>query len=62
MRSRHDFPDLNVKGADGLKPGGKPYKVLVVDNKDFQRKQLVQVLESERYKVVAQAINGQERP
>lgn len=60
MRSRHDFPDLNVKSADGLKPGGKPYKVLVVENKDFQRKQLVQVLESERYRVVAQATNGQE--
>ncbi|MFH0974656.1 MAG: response regulator [Spirochaetota bacterium] len=60
MKSRHDFPDLNTKTPDGIKPGGKPYKVLVVDNKDFQRKQLVQVLESERYKVVAQATNGQE--
>jgi two-component system, chemotaxis family, chemotaxis protein CheY len=60
MKSRHDFPDVNTKTPDGIKPGGKPYKVLVVDNKDFQRKQLVQVLESEKYKVVAQATNGQE--
>ncbi|MBN2040984.1 MAG: response regulator [Spirochaetes bacterium] len=60
MRSRHDFPDLNAKSADGIKSGGKPYKVLVVENKDFQRKLLVQVLESEKYKVVAQATNGQE--
>jgi len=60
MKSRYDFPDLNAKTPDGIKPGGKPYRVLVVDSKDFQRKQLVQMLESERYKVVAQAGNGQE--
>ena len=60
MRSRHDFPDLNVKAPDGIKPGGKSYKVIVVENKDFQRKQIVQILESEKYNVVAQASNGQE--
>jgi two-component system, chemotaxis family, chemotaxis protein CheY len=60
MKSRHDFPDLNVKTPNGIKPGGKPYKVLVVESKEFQRKQLVQMLESERYKVVAVANNGQE--
>ena len=60
MKSRHDFPDLNKKSPDGIKAGGKPYKVLVVENKDFQRKQIVQILESERYKVVAQAMDGQE--
>ncbi len=60
MKSKHDFPDLNVKTPDGLKPGGKSYRVLVVESKEFQRKQLVQFLESERYKVVAQATNGQE--
>jgi two-component system, chemotaxis family, chemotaxis protein CheY len=60
MKSRFDFPDLNVKSANGLKPGGKPYKVLVVENKEFHRKQIVQMLESERYKVVAVANNGQE--
>ncbi|MBN2402515.1 MAG: response regulator [Spirochaetes bacterium] len=60
MKSRYDFPDLNVKTPNGIKPGGKPYVVLVVENKEFQRKQLVQMLESERYKVVAVATNGQE--
>jgi two-component system, chemotaxis family, chemotaxis protein CheY len=60
MKSRYDFPDLNVKTPNGIKPNGKPYKVLVVENKEFQRKQLVQMLESERYKVVAIANNGQE--
>ena len=60
MRSRHDFPDINAKAPDGLKPGGKPFRLMVVESKDFQRKQLVQVLESEKYKIVAQATNGQE--
>ena len=60
MKSRFDFPELNAKTADGIKPGGKPYKVLVVENKEFHRKQIVQMLESERYKVVAIATNGQE--
>ncbi len=60
MKSRYDFPDLNVKTPNGIKPSGKPYKVLVVENKEFQRKQLVQMLESEKYKVVAIANNGQE--
>jgi two-component system, chemotaxis family, chemotaxis protein CheY len=60
MKSRYDFPDLNVKNPNGIKPGGKPYKVLVVENKEFHRKQIVQMLESEKYKVVAIASNGQE--
>jgi two-component system, chemotaxis family, chemotaxis protein CheY len=60
MKSRYDFPDLNVKSPNGIKPGGKPYKVLVVENKEFHRKQIVQMLESEKYKVVAIANNGQE--
>ena len=33
---------------------------IVIENKDFQRKQIVQILESEKYMVVAQASNGQE--
>ena len=60
MKSRFDFPDINAKSPDGLKPGGKPYKLMIVESKDFQRKQLIQYLESEKYKVVAQATNGQE--
>lgn len=60
MKSRHDFPDINVKQPDGLKTGGKPYRVMVVEDKDFQRKQLVQILESEKYNVIATAANGEE--
>ncbi len=60
MRSQHDFPTLNTKRPDGIKPSGRPYKVMVVEDKDFQRKQLVQILESEGYQVLAQAQNGKE--
>ncbi|MCU0821511.1 MAG: response regulator [Spirochaetes bacterium] len=60
MKSRHDFPDINVKQPDGLKPGGKTYKVMVVEDREFQRKQLVQILESEKYTVIATATNGEE--
>jgi two-component system chemotaxis response regulator CheY len=60
MKGRGDFPSLNTKMPDGLKPGGRPYKIVVVESKDFQRKQLIQFFESESYMVVATASNGQE--
>ncbi len=59
MASRDDFPNINTKKPDGLKPGGKQYRVMVVEEKDFLRKQLVQILESEKYHVVAAVDNGQ---
>lgn len=58
MKSQHDFPSLNAKRPDGIKPSGRPYRVMVVEDKEFQRKQLVQILESEGYQVIAQAENG----
>ena len=60
MKGRGEFPSLNTKSPDGIKPGGRPYKVMVVENKDFIRKQIVQIFESESYNVVATATNGQE--
>jgi PleD family two-component response regulator len=54
------FPNLNTKTPDGLRPGGKPYRVIVVEDKEFQRKQLAQILESEKYEVVAAVGNGKE--
>ncbi len=60
MRSKHDFPSLNVKDANGIKPSGRSYKVMVVDDKEFHRKQIVQILESEKYDIVATAANGEE--
>ncbi len=60
MKSSSDFPNLNPKRPDGVRPSGKPYKVMVVEDKEFQRKQIIQILESEGYAVVASAGNGKE--
>jgi two-component system chemotaxis response regulator CheY len=60
MKSKSDFPSLNQKQPAGFKPNGKPYKVLVVEDKEFQRKQIAQILESEGYTIAAQASNGKE--
>jgi len=55
-----DFPNLNTKEPDGISPNGKPYTVMVVDGKEFPRKQIVQILESEQYRVLETASNGKE--
>ena len=60
MSAKESFPKLNVKTADGIRPGGKPYRVMIVEDKEFQRKQLVQILESEKYEIVAAVANGRE--
>lgn len=60
MKSPHDFPNVNPKPPDGIGPGGRPYKVMVVEDKEFQRKLVAQILESEGYNVVATAANGAE--
>ncbi|PKL38106.1 MAG: hypothetical protein CVV44_13140 [Spirochaetae bacterium HGW-Spirochaetae-1] len=60
MPKEESFPNLNTKASDGLRPGGKPYRLLVVEDKEFQRKQLVQIFESEQYEVVGSASNGRE--
>ncbi|PKL16431.1 MAG: hypothetical protein CVV49_16320 [Spirochaetae bacterium HGW-Spirochaetae-5] len=60
MALKADFPNLNTKDPDGIKPNGSSYKVLVVDGKDFHKKQIVQILESERYQVIGTASNGKE--
>ncbi len=60
MKHRADFPSLSERIPDGIKPGGHPYKVMIVEDKEFQRKQMAQILESEEYEIVATAANGQE--
>ena len=57
---KQDFPNLNTKEPDGIKPNGSSYKVMVIDSKDFHRKQIVQILESEKYQVADTAVNGKE--
>jgi len=60
MKNKGDFPNLNTKMPDGLLPNGTSYKIMVVDGKEFHRKQIVQILESERYTIVETASNGKE--
>lgn len=60
MRYKVDFPNLNSKTPDGITPGGRHYKVIVVDSREFNRKQITQILESEEYRIAATAANGQE--
>ena len=60
MKSKHDFPSLNSKQADGIRPNGIPYKVLIVEDQEFQRKQIRQILESEKYEIIADVANGRD--
>ncbi|MGQ9842532.1 MAG: response regulator [Spirochaetota bacterium] len=60
MKSQHDFPAINPKKPDGIKPNGIPFKVMVVEDKEFHRKQIIQILESEGYEVIAAVTNGAE--
>ena len=55
-----DFPSINQKEAEGVSPGGVPYKILIVDDSMFVKKQLGQILTSEGFEVVDSASNGEE--
>ena len=58
MIAKSDIPNINEKTAEGLKPEGTPYKVLVVDDSMFIAKQLGQIFTSEGYEVAATAGDG----
>ena len=60
MKANSDFPTMNAKEPDGLRPDGTPYKILVVDDSIFVKKQLSQILQSEQFDVVATAGDGEE--
>jgi two-component system, chemotaxis family, chemotaxis protein CheY len=60
MKNKSDFPSLNTKQPEGFKPGGQPYKMMIVEDKDFQRKQLAQIFESEGYDVITTANDGKD--
>lgn len=60
MRSKHDFPSLNSKLPEGVKPDGTPYRIVITDDHDFTRKQIRQILESEGYEIAGEAKNGQD--
>jgi two-component system, chemotaxis family, chemotaxis protein CheY len=60
MKASSDFPSLNAKEADGLRPDGIPYKILIVDDSIFVKKQLAQILQSEQFEVIDMAGDGEE--
>jgi len=60
MRTKGDFPNLNNKDPEGLRPDGGAYRVLIVDDSMFIAKQLGQILTSAGFDVVATASNGEE--
>ena len=58
MKTKSDFPNINVRQAEGVKDNGLPYRVLVVDDSMFVTKQIGQILTSEGFEVVGTASNG----
>jgi len=60
MKATSDFPNLNQKPADGLKEDGTPFKVIIVDDSIFVKKQLTQILQSEQFEIVDTASDGEE--
>lgn len=60
MKTKSDFPEINKKVPEGVSDVGKPFRVLVVDDSMFVKKQLGQILSSEGFEVVATAGNGEE--
>lgn len=60
MKSTSDFPTINAKVPDGLKDDGSKYRVLLVDDSIFVKKQLQQILLSQDYEVVYSAGDGEE--
>lgn len=47
-------------GNSGIKQNGSPYRVLIVDDSKFVKKQLGKILESEGYEVIGTAAHGAE--
>ena len=58
MKAKEDFPSINAKSPDGLRPDGSPYRIMVVDDSIFVTKQLTQILTSEGFEIVASARDG----
>jgi len=56
--SKQDFPTINERAPQGIKPDGTPYKVLLVDDSVFVTKQISQILGSEGYEIAGVAGDG----
>jgi len=60
VKNKSDMPRINEKAPDGLNESGVAYRVLIVDDSMFVKKQLSQILTSEGFEVVDMAANGEE--
>lgn len=60
MKANADFPTINAKNPEGLNDMGVPYKVLLIDDSMFVRKQLSQILTSEGFDIIGEAGDGVE--
>lgn len=60
MRTKMDYPNINDRPPDGIKPDGSPYRVMIVDDSMFIAKQLSQILTSEGFEIAATANDGVE--
>jgi two-component system, chemotaxis family, chemotaxis protein CheY len=60
MKSKVDYPSMNEKEPEGLKPDGTPYRVLIVDDSMFVAKQLNQILTSAGFEVAGTAADGEQ--
>ncbi|MCL2792687.1 MAG: response regulator [Spirochaetaceae bacterium] len=60
MRTKSDFPNINAKKPDGMRPEGTPFRVLIVDDSMFVAKQISQILNSEGFEIIGTAKDGLE--
>ena len=60
MKTKTDFPSINERPPEGMKPDGTPYKVLLVDDSMFVKKQITQILTSEGFEIAGTASDGEE--
>ena len=55
-----DFPNIDPDRSSGVKKDGTPYKILIVDDSKFVKKQLSKILISEGFEVIGTAAHGAE--
>ena len=60
MKTKQDFPSINERRPDGMRPDGESYRVLIVDDSMFVAKQISQILTSEGFDIVGTAKDGEE--
>ena len=51
---------MSTQGARGVRPDGRPYKVMVVDDSLFVKKQLTKILSAEGFEILDTASHGKE--